>query len=111
MKAAIKRLLFEAYRRLQMQDSCEQAKPLLKKWVGLGTEAAYRPALNEGLFRFHDDRKPYKRCMGWLCLTEKGAALLQENEAEFKRLLEGMKASGYDNSIIANYTLAGGITR
>ena len=103
--------LFEAYRRFKMFDSVERRKPLLSQWLGLGTFTAYREALDSGLMRFHDDKRPPPRCMGWLCLTEKGAGCLLQLAPEFDAVLSGMKAAGYDKSLSANFSLAGGLKR
>jgi len=103
-------LLFEAYRRNQMFDPHEQDKPLIERWLGLGTEAAYRPAINAGLFRFHDGRIPPKRCMGWLCLTPAGVSAMLEYQTKFEAILNSWKALGYEQSILGQYQLAGGIT-
>lgn len=114
LTAAQNRLLFEAFRRNQMDIESkghEYNKPILSRWLGLGTEAAYRPVLNSGLMRFFDGRTPYKRCMGWLCLTPLGLEVMNENTKEFKQYLNSCKEQGYDNSILANYSLAGGITK
>lgn len=118
MSHRLKCLLFEAYRRNDMADEHERSKPLLKRWLGLGTEAAYREALESGLMRFHDDQKPPPRCMGWLCLTETGIDALLDNAPQFAAVLEQMKRDqgqngkrAYANSYRANYMLAGGITQ
>lgn len=105
-----KRLLFEAFRRNEMNDSHEQTKPLNERWLGLGTKAAYRPVLDAGLMTWHNDREPFKRCMGWLVLTEKGIEVLNYYSPEFKEVLEEMNKVGYQKSYLANYTLAGGFT-
>jgi hypothetical protein len=119
MKYTLKGLLFEAYRRNDMTESVrpnglEMQKPLSERWLGLGTEAAYRPALAAGLMRFHDGQTPPPRCMGWLCLTDAGIKEIQKHEEEFKRVLGLLKADtttgGYACSYAANYMLAGGIT-
>lgn len=72
MKSRAESLLLEAYRRYLTSDNHEKSKMLTNRWLGLGTEAAYRPLIEMGLARFHDDRTPPKRCMGWICLTESG---------------------------------------
>jgi len=105
-------LLFEAYRRNHMFDPHERAKPLDQRWLGLGTEAAYRPVLGKGLMRFHDDRNPPPRCMGWVCLTELGIKVMKELEPQFQKELQELHSSPrYKSSLRAQYTLAGGITR
>lgn len=105
----IKSLLFEAYRRNHMADTWEQNKPLTKRWLGLGTYTAYKPILNAGLMRWHNGKQPPMRCMGWLCLTTAGASALQEYEKEFSTILAALKTVGYDRTLKAQYTLAGGI--
>ena len=104
----LKELLFEAYRRNQMGDSFESQKPLERRWLGLGTKSAYRPALEGGYMRFWNGVEPTPRCMGWLVLTEKGITAMQKHESEFKRRLADMRARGYDNTTMANFMLAGG---
>lgn len=110
MKTIVKKLLFEAYRRNQMCDDFEKGKPLEKRWLGLGTEAAYRPALEQGLMAFHDGRVPPKRCMGWLVLTQEGIKAMEKLEEEFKTVLDDMVRSGYLDTLLANYQMLGGIT-
>ena len=84
-------LLFEAYRRNEMCDSYEKARPLTQRWLGLGTEAAYRPMLATGLMRFHDGENPPRRCMGWLCLTDAGARAMKEQSRRFQHALADLK--------------------
>ena len=108
--STIKGLLFEAYRRNQMADNVERSKPLTRRWLGLGTEAAYRPALRAGLMQFHDGEIPPPRCMGWLCLTTAGVAALKRIEPECQRALASLNAdAGYQSSYVAHYQLAGGL--
>lgn len=105
-------LLFEAYRRNDMarHDSWERQKPLTTRWLGLGTESAYRPLLTAGLMRWHNDRPPPKRCMGWLCLTKQGAKALYKHRHDFKQALTTMKAQAdYSRSYYSQYMLMGGI--
>jgi len=94
MNKQITGLLFEAYRRLDMADHHESQKPLLRRWLGLGTAAAYRPAINAGFMVFHDGQTPPARCMGWLCLTEKGIAELRRLQPEFARVMKDLKVGG-----------------
>jgi hypothetical protein len=61
MTHRVKQLLFEAYRRNEMSDSWEKEKSIRFRWLGLGTEAAYRPIIDAGLMVFHDGRTPPKR--------------------------------------------------
>ena len=110
MKTNVKKLLFEAYRRNDMADKQERNQPLSMRWLGLGTEAAYRQGINAGLFVFHDGRAPSARCMGWLCLTEKGIREMKENSEEFKRVLDKLKQGDYSRSYASQYMMAGGIT-
>lgn len=111
MKIAVKRLLFEAYRRNEMACSLELSKPLNKRWLGLGTEAAYRPAIKEGLMTWFDGKVPPVRCMGWLVLTTKGIATIHSLDAEFsKRMKELNDMEEYKNSWRSQYQLAGGMT-
>ena len=105
-------LLFEAFRRNDMADEHEKSKPIHLRWLGLGTAAAYRPVIKAGLMAFHDGRIPPRGCMGWLCLTEKGIATLEENRKEFEESLKKLKATtSYQNSFMAHYMLAGGFVR
>lgn len=52
-------------------------KPLTdpSAWTGLGFKSDYRAAINAGLMQFIHPYRP--RCMGWLKLTDKGAAIVQ----------------------------------
>ena len=109
MKHKIIALLFEAYRRNVQANRHELSKPIAKRWLGLGTEAAYRPAINAGLMLFHDGHTPPVRCMGWLVLTDAGVKAMQEHKKEFALILRKMNKRGYQNSIEAQYQLAGGI--
>lgn len=109
MTKRIESLLFEAYRRNRMADACERLKPLTARWLGLGTEAAYRPALKAGLMVFHDGQTPPPRCMGWLCLTPAGVNAMQHKEKKFSFYLRRMRKAGYDSTILANFMLSGGI--
>mgnify|MGYP001568948645 CR=1 FL=1 len=106
-----KGLLFEAYRRNDMANSVEASKPLNRRWLGLGTAAAYRPAIKAGLMQFHDGLIPPARCMGWLCLTDLGIEQYQEYADEFQAALRSLKGTTYSESYRAQYMLAGGITR
>lgn len=107
---SVNELLFEAYRRLDMGDEWERSKPLLRRWVGLGTAAAYRPVIEAGYMMFHNGITPPARCMGWLVLTEKGVEKLKELEPIFSERLRGWKThTDYPSSILANYMLAGGL--
>lgn len=74
MKASVERLLLEAYRRNGIGNKAGQG--ITERWLGLGTEAEYRPAIAEGLMVWHDGIPPPKRILGWLCLTNKGAGAL-----------------------------------
>ena len=106
----IERLLFEAYRRNDMADGHERAKVVTNRWLGLGTEAAYRPAIQAGLMRWHDGRTPPVRCMGWLCLTEKGAETMAAMAADFARALADIKRdTAYQDGYKSRFQLAGGL--
>ena len=108
----IESLLFEAYRRNDMADSYEKAKPMNKRWLGLGTEAAYRPAIKAGLMRFFDRRTPPPRCMGWLVLTDDGIKVYESLEEGFSEVMEDIKQNtNYSKSYTANYILMGGLSR
>jgi hypothetical protein len=107
----IEELLFEAYRRNDMADAHERSKPLGDRWLGLGTETAYRPALEAGLFRFHNGVTPHARVMGWLCLTNAGVAAMEGHQKEFKKALTALKKTVYKDSYVSQYQLAGGIER
>ena len=106
---AIKKLLFEAYRRNQMKD-IHGTHPLTKRWLGFGTASAYEPIIKAGMMRFHNGQIPPPRCMGWLCLTASGVVALEKHEAEFASLLENLKAEGYEQSVSAQYVFAGGFS-
>jgi len=110
MSVAVRRLLFEAYRRNRMADDVENRKPLEQRWLGLGSKSAYRPVLEAGLMRFHDGENPPPRCMGWLVLTPEGVAAMKGLEDEFAEAMDRLEADpAYQRSIRANYLLAGGI--
>jgi len=109
MKKRLVELLFEAHRRNDMADSREKAKPLGHRWLGLGTAAAYRPALETGLMVFCDGMAPLPRCMGWLTLTPAGIAAMQEMEEDFAQALAVLKKDrGYASSYASMYQVAGG---
>ena len=108
LKRVQKFLLFEAYRRNQIPDTHEQAKPLGLRWLGLGTASAYREVLDAGLMTWAAS-VPQKRCMGWLRLTEKGIEVFKDHEAEFKEIMDRMNNSGYQKTLHAQYHMAGGI--
>ena len=111
MKTWVKRLLFEAYRRNDMGDSHEKSRDLKSRWLGLGTEAAYRPGIEAGYFVFHDRQTPPRGCMDWLVLTDEGIKAMNSLEDEFCTRLDAMKEAGYGKSLLANYQLIGGLTR
>jgi len=114
METKIIQLLFEAYRRNDMArfDKSEQAKPLHRRWLGLGTAAAYRSVIQAGLMTFHNGNIPHKRCMGWLCLTDKGIIAMKTLAAKFRFQEQIDLKSKYDykKSIEFNYMLFGGLT-
>lgn len=106
MNTTVKSFLTEAHRRIKNGDRHEKSKPILQKWVGLGTAAAYRPMLKLGLMRFHDYKTPPPRCMGWLCLTVKGLKQLRILQKEQKAHL---KSVCEEKSLENQYMLAGGL--
>lgn len=107
----VDRLLFEAYRRNAMADSHERSKSLRHRWLGLGTEAAYRPVLEAGLMVFEDGKVPPPRCMGWLCLTEDGIKAMIARLPRFRPVLaEMLQSEPYRRSFRANFMLAGGLS-
>jgi hypothetical protein len=109
MKANVKRLLFEAYRRSELGH--DRSKLITQRWVGLGTSSVYRPGIDAGLFVFIGDKIPEPRCMGWLVLTEKGVTALLDNIGEFVDELRRLKGdAAYNRSISANFQLAGRLT-
>jgi hypothetical protein len=112
MNVKIRALLLEAYRRNEMADAHEKAKPILDRWLGLGTAAAYRPALEAGLMRFHGCTPP-PRCMGWLCLTQTGLDAMQSQQKDFSERLayRKQKAANSRQGYLDSYQLAGGLTR
>ena len=111
MATKLKGLLFEAYRRNDIADTHEKSKPLSQRWLGLGTEAAYRPAIQAGLMQWHDGRTPPPRCSGWLVLTEAGITAMTDHAEEFSRCLSRLKQdSDYQRSYRASFMLAGGIS-
>lgn len=94
-------LLREAIRRNIIADSCEKAKELRHRWLGLGTAAAYRPMTESGYMQFTSQIPP-RGCMGWLTLTDAGVELFKEYENFFEFRPEEIHG-------IASYQLAGGI--
>ena len=50
---------------------------LMEAWTGLGYRTDYKPVLSAGLMEWVF-QEPQFRCMGWLRLTETGAAIVQE---------------------------------
>lgn len=101
--------LFEAYRRNEMADNHEKHKPLIDRWLGLGTATAYKTTIDAGLMRWWNGKEPTPRAMGWLCLTEPGIAELERLTPEFKAELKRMKDAGYDRSLQSQFMLAGGL--
>jgi hypothetical protein len=81
-------LMREAIRRYYMFHGGE---PLTMAWIGLGTAAFYRPAIDAGLMTFHDGRTPPKRCMGWFVLTDKGQSVFTSMVAAI--VLEALNSS------------------
>ena len=73
MKMKTYNLMIEALRRYCMFHPGE---PLHQAWIGLGTEADYRPAIKDELMKWHDNKQPPPRCAGWLVLTEKGQEVI-----------------------------------
>lgn len=73
--AAIKRIFDEAIRRNKL-FSHQLQENLHERWLGLGTEAEYRPVIKAGLMKFFNGNPPPPRCCGWLVLTDKGIAAL-----------------------------------
>lgn len=111
LPVAAVRLLFEAYRRNDMADEVERSKPLTQRWLGLGTAAAYAPAIRAGLMVFHDGRTPPARCMGWLRLTQAGIEAMEARREGFESRLRNMKTDqAYTSSYHSRFVLAGGIT-
>jgi len=109
----VKSLLFEAYRRNRMAqaDDYESRKSMTERWLGLGTEAAYRPVIEKGLMRFSYGETPKPRWMGWLVLTDSGVAALEELREEFEPVMERLESNpAYQGSYVANYMTVGGIT-
>ena len=109
----IKGLLFEAYRRNCSPLNYDiKDQPLRQRWLGLGTEAAYRSVINAGLMVFFDGKVPPRCCMGWLVLTPEGITLFNELSEEFEKEMQKLRADPeYRRSYWANYTLAGGLAR
>jgi len=104
MKTAVYRLLAEAHRRNRFADSHERRKPILDRWLGLGTAAAYRPATEAGLMVFHNGRTPGRGIMGWLTLTSAGVAAMLELADQFAWPVDR------EPSTVADcYMLAGGL--
>ena len=53
-------------------------KPILDCWIGLGTEAEYRPAIKAGLMKWVCVAPPPPRCPNWLQLTPEGEDAIRE---------------------------------
>ena len=94
-----------------MADAWERAKPLNKRWLGLGTYSAYKSAVDAGYMAWHDGEKPPPRCMGWLVLTDAGIKAMKSCEVEFKATLDIMMERGYARTLSACYMLAGGLRK
>lgn len=75
LTAQQRRLLTEALRRWQ-QFNHTGGNTLTTAWTGLGYASDYKPVVDAGLMEFIG--KYEKRCMGWLRLTEAGAAIVQQ---------------------------------
>lgn len=69
--------LTEALRRHFLNSDLNRRKVITEQWLGLGTEADYRPAIQEGYMTWISGQ-PAPRIMGWLKVTEKGAAVLEK---------------------------------
>lgn len=102
-----KRLLYEAYRRNDMADSCDRISSLQDRWLGLGTRTTYKPVLEaKGGALMAWVSTPPPRCMGWLHLTERGVKALKQHEEEFKEALATLKTNkNYTQSYKAHYVL------
>jgi hypothetical protein len=70
-----RRILREALRRWQ-RLAPPGGDTLTTAWLGLGYRSEYKPALTAGLMQYVGAPPP-PRVMGWLVLTDKGAAFLQ----------------------------------
>jgi len=104
--------MLEAHRRIEIGDDAERGLPLTRKWVGLGTAAAYKPMVEAGYMTFHDGKIPPPRCMGWLVFTETGAAKYQELLPDLQRAYaEFQKAIKGGNGYLWEYSLFGGLAR
>lgn len=99
-------LIIEADRRLRTCDLHEKSKPVLSRWIGLGTEAAYRSAIQQELMRWHNGQVPPPRCMGWLCFTRKGLKEYRRIKRENRHLFSKPDTNKIEN----NYMMYGGIT-
>lgn len=51
--------------------------PLVLAWTGLGHKTTYRPVVDAGLMRWVGG-EPRDRHIGWLCLTQAGARIIQQ---------------------------------
>ncbi len=70
-------LLTEALRRWQnFGPPHTGGDTLTTAWTGLGYASQYKPVVDAGLMEFIG--KYEKRCLGWLRLTEAGAAIVQQ---------------------------------
>lgn len=82
MKTNVYKLLVEALRRFECfavrRDGKKWTKEdLMNAWIGLGTEADYRPTVEAGLMRIAVGASyPDRGCMGWWGLTERGANII-----------------------------------
>lgn len=77
MKRKTLLLLLEAYRRWVAIGS-NPDKSLGDKWLGLGTDAEYRPIIKEGYMIWVNYEAPDPRIMGWLKLTTKGEEVIRQ---------------------------------
>lgn len=94
MKTCIKEILFEAFRRNKIADSCDLSKPMNKRWLGLGYKTTYKVAVEDGYMAWIFGA-PKDRCMGWLHLTDKGVEALNLLIPEFEEKWEKMEKSSY----------------
>lgn len=66
-------MLTEAARRYKCHNT--QGKSITEAWTGLAYATDAKGALSNGYMRWVS--KPHPRCLGWLQLTDKGAAIVQ----------------------------------
>jgi hypothetical protein len=104
-------LLFEAYRRNDLINrQLGEKTPLESRWLGLGTEAAYRPIIEAGLMTWVSGQPTAPRQARWLKLTAAGVEAFAAYEKELSEALAELKRSeAYQREYSSRFQLAGAL--